>query len=107
MGPPSQVAVTGDAGQSENVRSANSFVLDANGALFRPLFKSTGATNLTVTIRDVVVAPQTTQAVRTLSGPVLIEWLEGHGTFSIGDGAPQTIDDQVRSIAAGQLLILL
>lgn len=67
------------------------FIKDQSGGLSRTLFMGPGPANTTMTIQDVLVNPQTTGKIAAFRGPAVVTWMEGKGTFSVGNGSPQEI----------------
>lgn len=102
VGPALLPALKDDSLPFVGERPAHPFVQDATGALTRTLFSTAGPANTTVTVQDIMVGPQKTQRIAPLPGPALVEWFEGHGTFSVGGGPAQTIKDGVQVIPGGQ-----
>jgi len=87
--------------------SAHTFKADASGAFARTLFSGPGPANTTVTIRDFMVGPRRSQTVPASPGPALLEWFEGHGTFSVAGGHTQTIGNEFEVIPAGKALMVI
>jgi len=82
------------------------FARDASGALLRTLFSGPGPADTTVTVEEVLVGPRASQKLPVLAGPSLVMWLEGHGTFAVGDKAAQTISNGFQVVPAGQALTI-
>jgi len=87
-------------------QSTQKFKSDASGVFGRTLFSAPGPANTTITIRDVMVGPRRSQTIPASPGSALVEWFEGHGTFSVAGGAPQTIGNEFDVIPAGQVFVV-
>jgi len=95
----SPVAATGP---SAGALSPHPFSRDASGTFTRTLFSGPGPKNITVTVRDIEVGPSRIQEIPALPGPAVVEWLEGHGTFSVAGGPAQAIGGEFKVIPSSQ-----
>jgi hypothetical protein len=86
-------------------QSAHTFRPEASGVFARTLFSAPGPANTTITIRDIIVGPRRSQSVPASPGPALLNWFEGHGTFSIG-GHTHTIGNEFEVVPAGEALTI-
>lgn len=100
------VLFAGTAPRFAGHQSAHTFRAEANGVFSRTLFSAPGPAGTTVTIRDIVVGPRRSQSVPTLAGPALLNWFEGHGTFSIGGSPARAIGNEFEVVPAGQTLTI-
>ena len=87
-----------------STQSLHAFTREASGTISRTLFNGPGPAGMTLTIREILVGPRAFQQLTALPGPSVLQWLEGHGTFSVGSEAPQTISDVTAVVPAGQTL---
>lgn len=87
-------------------QSPHTFKAEASGAYARTLFSGDGPANTTVTIRDYMVGPRRNQTFPVSAGAAIVEWFEGHGTFSIDGAPPQTIGNEFDVIPAGKALLV-
>jgi hypothetical protein len=78
------------------------FTRDPSGVFARTLFSGAGPNNVGISVLDVMIGPARTQQIPALPGPAIIEWFEGHGTFSVASGPPQTIGNEFQVIPSGQ-----
>ncbi len=82
------------------------FKEDASGVFARTLFSGAGPENTVVTIRDIMVGPRRSQTVPAAAGPAILEWFEGHGTYSMAGGKRLPIGNELGVIPAGQALVV-
>lgn len=86
--------------------SIHQFEPDEQGIFSRTLFSAPGPQAINVIVREVLVGPRRTQKMAPLSGPALVELIEGHGTIAIGNGPPQPIDNDFQVISADQVFVI-
>ncbi len=85
---------------------AHPFKSEVSGIFSRTLFSGPGPANTTVTIRDIIVGPHRNQTLAASPDPAILNWFEGHGTFSIGSAPPHAIDDEFEVVPAAQALTI-
>jgi len=85
-------------------QSAYTFKSEVSGVFSRNLFSAPGPANTTVTIRDIIVGPRRSQSLPASPRPALLNWFEGHGTFSIRGGPRRNIGNEFEVVPAGQAL---